>query len=240
MGNTSTPNTLSDLWSIENVQLKCDTVTIDNTVDNRFTEILMSGRHLPIHFTNVATGSQIIRDMKTDIHVSRSLTRLKAIFITLLKTNNATLSGSQEAERFWHPMSDNIVNNVPAFKSDLEVEVAVQIGSKTFPIYPIRSLSECFSHLHKTMGLHFGSGAMNLTRYGYRTSKFIIAIDLEKMTGVGFSGMNTQDGQLLSIKLGSANKQIPLDNDSNVYTVYYSLVYDGVVNIKMSGVDAYE
>ena len=51
--------------------------------------------------------------------------------------------------------------------------------------------------------------------------------------------MNTQDGQLLSIKLGSANKQITLD-PNDVHTVYYSLVYDGVVNIKMSGVDAYE
>jgi len=238
-GNTTNPATLTDLFSIENVQLKCDTVTIDNTVDNRFTEILMSGRHLPIHFTNVACGSQIIKNMKTDIHVSRSLTRLKAIFITLLKASSTVTSGSQEAERFWHPMGDYIVGGVSSYKSDYEIEVSVQIGSKTFPIYPIRSLSESFSHLHKTMGLHFGSGAVNISRYGYRTSKYIVGIDLEKMTGVGFSGMNTQDGQLLSIKLGSANKQITLDADA-VYTVYYSLVYDGVVNIKMSGVDAYE
>jgi len=236
-GQTATQR---DLFTTSNAQIKCDVISIDSAVDNPFTEILMSGRHLPIHFTSVVTGSQIIRDIKTDIHVSRSLTRLKAIFVMLLKsTPGATgtngYNGSTEAEELLHPMDAGTSYDVTK-----ELEMQIQIGSKCFPTHPIRSLSESFSHLHKTMGLHFSSGALNIQRASYRKNFFIAAIDLERMVGVGFSGLNTQDGQLLSIKLNYANNPIALDIANSTYTLYYSLIYDAVINIKYSGVDAYE
>lgn len=71
-----------------------------------------------------------------------------------------------------------------SYVSDLEVELQIQIGSTCFPTYPIRSLSESFSHLRKTTGLHFGSGVLNLQRASYSRTCVISAIDMEKMLGL--------------------------------------------------------
>jgi len=49
----------STTFKLENVQLKCDLCTLDNTLDNEYTASLMEGKSLPIHFTGLATGSQI-------------------------------------------------------------------------------------------------------------------------------------------------------------------------------------
>lgn len=54
----------SESLLIQNVQLKCGVVTIDNVMYNNYTDLLMRGQNLPIHFTSVAKSSQIIRDMK--------------------------------------------------------------------------------------------------------------------------------------------------------------------------------
>ena len=39
--------TTSETWSINNVQLKCDVVSLDNTLDNQYTDHLLSGKALP-------------------------------------------------------------------------------------------------------------------------------------------------------------------------------------------------
>ena len=66
----------------------------------------MEGKSLPIHFTGLSTGSQIFTSFKNDVHVSRSLTRLKAIFVSMFKLNpaGATFRGSQAVRSFWQPM----------------------------------------------------------------------------------------------------------------------------------------
>jgi hypothetical protein len=42
-------NTSND-WQIENVQLKCDIVTLDNSLQNNYDSHLLSGKSLPINF----------------------------------------------------------------------------------------------------------------------------------------------------------------------------------------------
>lgn len=135
----------SESFLIENAQIKCDVVTIDHARDNSYTELLMRGQRLPIPYTGVTCGSQIIRDIKTDIHVPRSLTRLKAIFVTLLKsTSNATgtngCNGSQEAEAFWHATGDGA-----ALDNSKDLETQIQIGSTCSPTYLCLNRSAIFA-----------------------------------------------------------------------------------------------
>ena len=58
---------------------------MDDSLDNEYTSYLMEGKNLPIHYAALTTGSQIITNYKTDLHISRSLTRLTAVFVTLFR-----------------------------------------------------------------------------------------------------------------------------------------------------------
>ena len=54
----------SDTLMIQDVQLKCDLVDLDDTLDNEYTSFLVSGANLPIHFTAMTTGSQLLSIIK--------------------------------------------------------------------------------------------------------------------------------------------------------------------------------
>ena len=68
----------------------------------------------------------------------------------------------------------------------------------------------------------------------YRSRKYIIGLDLEKISGAGFTGMSTKAGDLLTINfrdcdaLGAA--------DSVPSRVFCALNYDCALNIQDSGI----
>ena len=47
---TFTSTNTSVNWHIENVQVKCDVITLDNQLDNSFTEHFLSGKALPVNY----------------------------------------------------------------------------------------------------------------------------------------------------------------------------------------------
>ena len=53
---------------------------------------------------------------------------------------------------FYHPMSGQEPED-EEYQSAAELEVQIQIGSKQFPEYPMKSLAETYAQLRKTMGL---------------------------------------------------------------------------------------
>jgi hypothetical protein len=76
----------SSSWYITEPQVKCDVVTLDNQLDNEYTDHLMQGKSLPINFSSVVHQVQAIG--KTDrptISLSRAFTRLKTVYITFYK-----------------------------------------------------------------------------------------------------------------------------------------------------------
>ena len=71
-------------WGISNIQCKCDLLTLANSLDNEYASHLLPGKSLPINFniwnhTNQSTGN----DRNFSAHITRAVTRLKNIFITL-------------------------------------------------------------------------------------------------------------------------------------------------------------
>eukprot|EP00972_Heterocapsa_arctica_P061791 9110946-Heterocapsa_arctica.AAC.1 len=45
-------------WSISDAQIKCDLLTLDSSLDNEYTSLLLSGRSLPINFSFWSHTSQ--------------------------------------------------------------------------------------------------------------------------------------------------------------------------------------
>jgi hypothetical protein len=121
-----------------------------------------------------------------------------------------------------------------------ELQLQIQIGSKLYPEYPIRSLAEAFYQLRKTLGLHFGNDSMAVQPRYYRQDSFIASVDLEKVLGSSFTSQNTMDGQIMSIRMASSNAStIPLPSDTTC-SLYYCLAYDSIMSVNLTGIEVLE
>jgi len=215
----------STSFLIQNVQLKADLVTLDNSLDNEYSQHLLSGKTLPIHFSTFTCASQVITSLNSTVNVSRALTRLKGVFVTM----STDSGGALEVDNFFHPMAGN-------YDSTKELEFEMQIGSKKFPEYPIRSAAEAFYQLRKALGVHDVNAQMDISATEFRSSKYVIAIDTEKVLGSSFSGYNSKSGDLLTLKQKPTGNATLAGNCK----LHYCLHFDSIMNIKDAGVEVLE
>ena len=125
---------------------------------------------------------------------------------------------------FYHPCSSNGQLTLAD-----EHSYQVQIGSKPVPEYPVNSLAESYSQLKKTVGRSF-----KMHSSWYRSRKYIIGLDLEKISGAGFTGMSTKAGDLLTINFRDCDALGNADSVPN--RVFCALNCDCVMNIQGSGI----
>ena len=218
-------------WDVTDIQCKLDLLTLDNSLDNEYASHLLSGKSLPINFstwshTNQSTGG----DKNFSAHITRALTRLKSVFITLQHpSSNAEHSLNKHVNQFYHPM---IMKDTGGYAFTSEHQIQLQVGSKLYPEYPIRGMCEAMTHLRKTVG-----GDFYIPEWKYRGFTYIVAMDLEKVSGAGFTGVNTKMGELLSINF----KNCECPDETTMPTVpgrvFCALNYDCVLNIRDSGVE---
>ena len=94
----------------------------------------------------------------------------------------------------------NFKKSTNAYAVDDEMQYWVQIGSKLIPEYPVKSLTESLSQLRKTVG-----GKFHMYGRWYRSTKYIIGLDLEKVSGSGFTGTSTKAGDLMTLNFRDCN-----------------------------------
>lgn len=91
--NTNT----TTLWRIENAVVKCDVCTLDNALDNSYAEHLLSGKSLPINYNTFISQIQSILSgtnigqKKVRLNVTRAISRLKSVFITLYRDRKSVV-----------------------------------------------------------------------------------------------------------------------------------------------------
>jgi hypothetical protein len=71
----------------------------------------------------------------------------------------------------------------------------------------------------------------------YRSHKFIVGIDTEKILEAGFTGMNTKAGDLMTIKVKQASGIDPSNLCNKVYITLHS---DQILNIRDTGVEVFD
>ena len=230
----------SESFMIEEVQLKCDLVQLDNSLDNEYASHLLSGKSLPINFSTFTCSSQVLTSMDTSVNIQRSFTRLKSVIVSLFRNNTNPQFQGKEVNYFWHPMGSI------KYDRSKELEFQMQIGSKLFPEYPIRSLAEAFYNLRKTLGINTTNAQMNMEQRYYRSSKFVVALDTEKLTGASFTGYNSKAGDLLTLRMKGANATVNFDADDPdtntrfTHKLFYALHYDANLQISDIGVSILE
>ena len=231
----TTANTSND-WQIENVQIKCDICNLDNSLQNNYDSHLLSGKSLPINFNTYITQSQSIVGQDVGVSLNRAITRLKAIFVTFHKSTDTDCSHKAWND-FNHPMEygPNL-----SYDKGFELEYQIQIGSKLYPEYPVRSISESYVQLKKTLGI-LGSNfhSVSISPLQYRSDHFIIGCDTEKALQAGFTGLNTRQGDLLSVKVKAMDKST-LTAAYMPDTMFIVLHSDQIMEISDAGVQVFD
>ena len=101
----------------------------------------MSGNSLPLSYNTFVSQMQTIAGQNDVlINVSRALTRLKSVFVTLHKDydqGRGLLSGRKLWNDFVSPGYIENLDGILELGSGQEFEFQLQIGGKLFPEYPI-------------------------------------------------------------------------------------------------------
>ena len=223
----------SALWEINQFQIKCDVCTLDNALDNEYAQHLLSGKSLPINFSTYVTQLQAITsNSSVSINVQRAFTRLKSAFVSLVNTIDLSTGVRKEFNFFYNPGFH--ANSL--YDSSKDVQFQLQIGSKLFPEYPIWSTQESFYQLRKCLGVQATSfHSIDISAQEYKTTKYIVGIDTEKVLAAGFTGLNTKAGDLMTVKFS----RMPTDATAPD-KMYIILHADVVMNIRDSGVEIFE
>ena len=239
-GNTSTS------WALQNVQVKCDVVTLDNQLDNSYAEHLLSGKKLPINYQTYISQMQSILSgtngqQKVRLNVTRALSRLKNVFITL---DNDVPSGNlndvvkyKKWNSFYSPYESYAGATLNSFDKRGEFEAMVQVGSKKFPETEIRSHQEAYYQLRKTLGSHDQHNSIDITQHEYKTRKFVLGFDMEKVLEAGFTGTNTRQGDIMSVTFNHNQNE----NGANwAKEMQIVLTSDQIMEIADSGVVVFD
>ena len=107
-----------------------------------------------------------------------------------------------------------------------------------YPEYPIRSVQEAFTQLVKCLGINNSAfHGIDIITQEYRSHKFIIGIDTEKILEAGFTGINTKAGDLMVIKVKQNSGIAQADICNKMYITLHS---DQILNITDSGVEVFD
>ena len=247
-------------WTIQNVQAKCDVITLDSQLEEIYASHLLSGKTLPINYSSYISQVQTINgNEKVRLNVTRSLTRLKACYVTLdkkLKTGTINNIGRKNWNDFYSPMS--YANSARAVVADFvgsgyqnanidhrgigtkhseagEFQFQLQLGNKLYPEYPIRSHAEGYYQLRKSLGVQSNHlHSFDIKSNEYRNNKFILGIDYEKILNSGFTGANTRIGDIMNIRFDHSSA-LPEANRADL--LYVVLQSDCILEITGSGVN---
>ncbi len=237
-GDFADSNT-SLLWQIENVQVKCDLCTLDTGLRNSYADHLSKGGEFPLAYNTYVSQTQSLYSgtngqHKVRLNVTRALTRLAHLFITLDKNPAATNVVLKDWNSFYSPMEGSLNK----FSSSSEIaDFQIQLGSKLYPEYPIRSHSEAYYQLKKALGQQSSNlHSFDIDSEEYRARKFVLGISMETVSEAACTGVNTRSGDILNIRF---------DHKSTTATewatgMHIVLVSENVLIIKDGGLEVHD
>ena len=201
---TFTAANTSQLWKIENCMVKVDLCTLDNALENSYVSHFMGGKTINIVYNTFISTLQTVVAAETQINVSRSLSKMKSVFVTLDKAFTSTRATyyNKSWNNFWSPNAGvGLTTTLTTSGGEKFSHFQLQIGSKLFPEYPIKTHCEAFYSLRKALGIQANNlHSIDVDGNEYRNNKFIVGVDTEKLLGLSFTGMNTRNN-LMTVHL---------------------------------------
>ena len=257
-GNTAT----GDDWIITQVFIRADTITLDNSVDNKITSALLQGTSLKMVIPQYHTITQTFNTGGAEINMNivKSASKLSNAFITLYRAPKTGLRYGyfrpdnylhKRWNYFYNTMINSEINdggdpdNNPEevgqgfADSTRALSWQLQVANKKFPEKECESLAEAWYFLRRTIGLfNPEQNSINISYNQYRNSKFVIGVDFQKMNSVNFSGISTKLGSLITIKLkGTEGAIAPAEQ---ITEIFCHLVSESILEIRSDGSLVYD
>lgn len=230
VGNTT------DQWKLENCMVKVDVCTLDNALDNSYTSHMLSGKTMNIVYNTLVSSIQTVVSNDSQINISRSLSKMKSIFVTLDKAFSAARANHwmKPFNNFWSPNAGTGITNTLTHDTEKFSHLQIQIGSKLLPEYPIKSHAEAFYSLRKALGVQSNNlHSINISGVDYRNDKFIVGFDTEKLLGLSFTGMNTRNN-LMTVHLKT------LDGANKADRMHIVLLSEQILELGDIGATVYD
>ena len=252
-GNTSTK------WELNNIIIRAEVITLDNTVDNNITKHLLEGQSLKLIVPQYHTLTQNFNVGGGEINANlvKSSSKLSTAFITLYRPKQiGTRYGYFRPSNYLHKRYNYLYN--PMINSEINdgydgalvegkgfqdysrnLSWQLQVANKKYPEFECQSLSEAFYYLRRT--LHYMNGdqnSLNITYKQYREDKFIIGMSFEKMQDTSFTGTNTKMGSLITFKI-KATEGV-LAEAEQIQEIFIHMISESVLELTESGAIVYD
>ena len=99
-------------------------------------------------------------------------------------------------------------------------------------------MQEAFYQLRKTLGSHDRHNSIDITSHEYKSDKFILGIDMEKVSEHGYTGQSTRAGDIMSISFDHTASSAQALNYAKEFQIV--LTADCVLEVKDSGVTVFD
>ena len=255
-GNTSVS------WEINNVIIRTEVITLDNTVDNNITKHLLEGQLLKLIVPQYHTITQTFNAGGGEINMNivKSASKLSNAFITLYRSpRGGNRYGYympdnyiyKKRNYFFNPMINGEINDGSLTETlplqqgkgfqdySRNVSWQLQVANKKWPEFECQSLSEAFYFLRRTLHYHnYDQNSLNISYKQYRENKFVIGVSFEKMADVNFTSINTKMGLLITFKIKGTEGT--LAETEQIQEIFTHLVSESVVELIESGAIVYD
>ena len=230
-GNTSVK------WELNNIIIRAEVITLDNTVDNNITKHLLEGQSLKLIVPQYHTLTQNfnVGGGEINMNIVKSSSKLSTAFITLYRQK-------RQGERYDDgPNAQAVaIQRGQGFQDyTRNLSWQLQVANKKYPEFECQSLSEAFYYLRRT--LHYMNGdqnSLNISYSQYRSNKFIIGMSFEKMQDTSFTGTNTKMGSLITFKI-KATEGV-LAEAEQIQEIFIHMISESVLELTESGAIVYD
>jgi hypothetical protein len=244
-------------WTISEVSVVGDVVTLSSDFQNNFDQLLLSGSTIPIPFKGMYTQYQVIVPGTSSIQIiaQRAFSRVSCIFAHFTGTLPANGYLTPKLRPYYNSASatQNAValkecnyfagptGKEPSLQGDM-IEAQLHIGGLVVPSLPQRGLSTQFMYLRQCLQQEYMGSTNIATLDEYGTVSYILGFNLEKAArDSSFSGLSLMAGQTCTLTLTNvisnvASAQVQAQNGiAGITGVFLTFMYDSVLDITGAG-----
>ena len=255
-GDTSTS------WELNNVFIRAEVITLDNTVNNNIVKHLLDGQSLKLVFPMYHTITQSFNAGGGEINMNivKSSSKLTGCFITLYRTpRTGTFDARYLPDNyvfkrwnyFYNPAINKRINNsglantdalrgegFQAWSKNLSWQIQLS-NSQKYPEFEAQSLAETFYYLRRAIHyMNENQDSLSFSYKQYGENKFIIGMSFEKMADVNFTGYNSKMSGITNFKIKGTEGPLPAGEE--IEELFVHLISESVLELRESGCVVYD
>jgi hypothetical protein len=201
----------STAWTLSNLQIFCDSVTLTSEITNDFADLLTSGRSILIPYQQNSASVQYLAGATGDVqlNLAKQFSRLASVFVSLAQEDATGANATATAAAITTAGVNGKLQNNFYLASDQSEHVSsyIQVNNKRAPQFDTVGTKQHFNRLLHGLGT-FGSKqrACTISETGYGLEgtvarQFVTCHDLETMPACDSTGMLVAGGGTVQIQM---------------------------------------